>query len=148
MKLTEEILDILVNTGEASLGTIENGRPYVSAVGYVYRPVDNPENCGHLYLLLSDLARHARNLVTSSPVSLLVIEKKSGIPVHELRRMSLQGRAARIRDAALFESLRSDYIKQFPRSEMFFQLPDFRFYQVTIDEVHWIGGFGKAGTFK
>ena len=48
----------------------------------------------------------------------------------------------------LFASLKEEYLKVFPRSDMFFQLPDFRFYEVTAVEIHWIGGFGKAGTFK
>ncbi|HTL47636.1 MAG TPA: pyridoxamine 5'-phosphate oxidase family protein [Verrucomicrobiae bacterium] len=147
MNAPEEALSILCAEHEASLGTVEDGKPYVSAVGYVYRPA--PEGgLGRLYLLLSDLARHSKNLARSSQASLLILEKKEGVPVHETRRMSLQGKVARVADAAFFASLKKEYLQLFPRSEMFFQLPDFRFYEMTPEEIHWIGGFGKAGTFR
>lgn len=147
MKANPEVTGILAQVNEGALGTVEEGKPYVSAAGFVYRPAQG-EELGRVYLLLSDLARHAKNIARFPEISLLVLEKREGIPVHETRRMSLQGRVTRVTEPVLFASLKQEYLKHFPRSEMFFQLPDFRFYELEIREVHWIGGFGKAGTFK
>src|SRR5690349_1584264 len=73
MNAPEEALSILCAEHEASLGTVEDGKPYVSAVGYVYRPASEG-GLGRLYLLLSDLARHSKNLARSSQASLLILE--------------------------------------------------------------------------
>jgi len=146
MKLDAEILEVLCGEREGSLGTVENGKPYVSAVGFVYTPAE--EEAGEIHLLLSGLARHTKNLAVSPWASLLVVETRGGVPVHERRRLSIQGRAVRVDDKPRHETLKTEYLKLFPRAEMFFQLPDFRFYRLGIEEVHWIGGFGRARTIS
>lgn len=134
---------LIRGSSETSLGTLEGNRPFVSATGYVV--VD--ENPWTLALLLSDLSRHTRNIQKSPLVSLLVVENKKGIPIHERMRVTLLGEATVVSDGDTFERLRKSYLQRFPKSQAFFSLPDFRFYQVESCEIHWIGGFGKAKTF-
>lgn len=142
---------LLENVHEAALGTVEDGKPFVSAVGFIFLPnaapgTDWPAG-GAICLLLSDLSRHTRNLKQCPEAGFLVAENKPGIPVHEKKRASFQGRIERVDDKMVCEKLKQEYLKIFPRSEVFFTLPDFYFYELKVSNIHWIGGFGKAATW-
>ena len=142
-----EALKLLESNHEAALATVEAGRPFVSATGYLYEK-DPRGKFGSIYLLLSDLARHTQNLKRDPTLSLLIVEKNEEAPLHERRRATLQGTAKRLEDLKKFEALKTAYLKVFPRAQVFFTLPDFRFYEMKIEEIHWIGGFGKAARFR
>lgn len=146
MEELKAAVSLLESSKEGALATLENTQhPFVSAVGFLYERV---EGLGTFYLLLSDLARHTRNLSRDPKVSLLVVEKNEAAPIHERKRMTVQGRVKRVEDKERFQELSCRYLKIFPRSEMFFALPDFRFYEFQPEEIHWIGGFGKAAIFR
>jgi len=141
---------IIQSAFEASLGTVEDGAPFVSGTGFLFLNDPAAEARilgGRLYLLLSDLAQHTRNLKKNSHASLLIVEKKDDLPIHEKKRLTFQGQVRRIEDPEVFERLKTKYLEIFPRSEIFFGLPDFHFYELEVSRVHWIGGFGKAGTW-
>ncbi len=150
MKADSEVLKILAAVPEASLGTVEgNGQPYVSAVGVLYETSPNPlEETGRIFLFLSALARHTRNLAQNPSVSLLFCAREQESPVHEAPRLTVQGVISLIENPDAEQKLRNAYLGRFPRAEIFLNLPDFRFYEVLIREIHWIGGFGKAKTLR
>jgi putative heme iron utilization protein len=137
------LVTLVVASREASLATLEDKRPYVSATGYV---LSDPEHF-RIAVLLSNLARHTRNIRARPEVSLLIVEEGKTAPVHEKSRVTLLGEAALVKDAARSARLKDAYLDRFPRAQMFFSLPDFQFYEIVPDEIHWIGGFGKAGTW-
>lgn len=137
-------LEILAAESEAALASLEADAPFTSAVGYVYEKSAEEESAGSVYLLLSDLARHTKNIKKNPKVSLLVISREKSAPVHEKERLSLQGKISLVTDNKKSGELRRSYLKVFPRAEIFFGLPDFRFYELNISEIHWIGGFGRA----
>ena len=139
----EEVKNLLRHTSEAALGTLEAGRPFVSGTGFVLEGEEKLE----VALLLSDLSRHTRNIKKNPAVSLLVVEENPQSSIHEKVRATLIGEVKLITDQDRFERLKKTYLKQFPRSDIFFSLPDFRFYELKPSEIHWIGGFGKAGTY-
>lgn len=137
------LLGLINSSSEAALATLEEGFPYASATGYI---VEN-ETRLTVAVLLSRLARHTKNISKNPAVSLLVVESKPQAPVHEKMRATLLGQAIPVQDQAAFEPLKRAYLKKFPRSEIFFTLPDFAFYRIEPEEIHWIAGFGKAQTF-
>ncbi len=139
----ESVRELIRESSEAALGTVEGSQPFVSAVGFVSQQSEDII----LDLLLSDLSRHTRNLQKNPSVSLLVVEEGKTIPVHEKVRATLLGKAELVKNQEKFQQLKKIYLKQFPKSEIFFSLPDFRFYEIKPQEIHWIGGFGKAQTF-
>ena len=145
--MTEDAINLIQSGHEASLGTIEDGRPYVSAVGYVYGHSKSAK-FGSVFILISDLARHSKNIQKNPAVSLLIVESSVNSPIHERRRATVLGSAKRVEDKENFLSLKQKYLEHFPKASLFFTLPDFRFYEIAIDEIHWIGGFGKAETIK
>ncbi len=136
--------EILAAESEAALATLETSAPFTSAVGYIYERPGSEKSPGCVYLLLSDLARHTKNLQKNPKASLLVISREKNVPVHEKERMTLQGAVALVADKEKHAALKSEYLKIFPRAEIFFSLPDFRFYKLSVTEIHWIGGFGRA----
>lgn len=121
---------------------MEERGPFVSAVNYLFKP-ETGEKLGSLYLFLSQLARHSQNIEKDSTVSLLVVETDAGIPLPERKRATVKGKAKIVASEPEKKLLESLYRRQFPFSEIFFSLPDFRFYQIEPQKVHWIAGFGK-----
>lgn len=145
-----ELLSKLIkSSSEAALGTLEEdpsgaaARPYLSATGYV---VEDEEKLS-VAVFLSKLARHTRNIQKNPCVSLLVVEAGTREPIHQRARATLIGKAVRIRDEENPGGLKREYLKRFPKAEIFFSLADFSFYRIEPSEIHWIAGFGKAGTF-
>ncbi|MSR78149.1 MAG: hypothetical protein EXS63_08020 [Candidatus Omnitrophica bacterium] len=147
-----EVLNLIDSANEGSLATIDaSGQPFVSAVGFignVFSPRPQEGEGISLFFLLSDLARHTKHLAQNPKASLLVVEQTAKLPVHEKKRATLSGTVSRVQDQNRFETLKQSYILAFPKSQIFFTLPDFRFYELTASEIYWIGGFGKAATIK
>lgn len=143
-----EAISVLNATNEVSLGTIESTHPFVSTTGFITLPAERAEQLPRIFVLLSDLARHAKNIKMNECVSLLMIENKPELSVHEKKRMTLKSQMKLVEDDKLFMKLKLKYMDVFPRSEIFFTLSDFRFYEAKVDEIHWIGGFGEAATWK
>lgn len=146
----EAVSSLLQSSHDGALATVDEKGAFASAVGFWFSRQESTESKpvpGKVYLLLSDLARHSRNLKRSVRTSLLVIEERSDIPMHEKKRITLNGEVRLVSDKETFDALKKRYLEKYPKSEIFFMLPDFRFYELVIDEVHWIGGFGKAETW-
>lgn len=144
----ELLSELVKSSSEAALGTLEEKSsgaswPYISGTGYVVE--DEARLSAAVFL--SRLARHTRNLQKNPRVSLLIIETGTRAPIHERARATLIGQAELIRDEKVSGNLKKEYLKRFPKAEIFFSLPDFAFYRIEPVEIHWIGGFGKAGTF-
>lgn len=133
---------ILEKAHEGALATLEDGSPFVSAVGFVFEKRE--EKFGGIYMFLSDLARHTKNLKSNAQASLLVVSESPYQAIHEKKRLTLSGEVKRLEDLKAAQRLQEKYLRVFPRSKIFFELPDFRFYEFVPKEIHWIGGFGKA----
>ena len=99
-------LALLEQSCEAALATLEEGKPFVSGVGFAYEKANQEKGFGRIYLLLSDLARHTRNIRVCPDVSLLVVEKNMDQSLHERKRLTVLGKVAPIKDTQRFESLK------------------------------------------
>jgi hypothetical protein len=143
----ERTIALLSRESEASLGTLDGKSPFVSGTIY-YFEAGTGDDLGKIYLLLSDLARHTRNLEKEKRVSLLVSETKPGISLLEGERVTVLGEAERVVDDHEVNRLREKFRGRFSLAEILLSLPDFRFYRIRPLEIHWIGGFGRAQSFK
>lgn len=141
----KEAVTFLRQSSEGALATLETSRPYVSAVGFFYEE-DPKGKFGKVILLLSDLAQHTKNINVSPQVSLLVVEKGSA-PIHERRRFTIEGQIE-LAFKDKFSGYKNNYLKAFPKSGIFFTLADFRFWEISVEKVHWYGGFGKAQSWE
>lgn len=142
MQESSAALDLVKNGREAVLATLESEAPFTSAISYFWMP---EVAYGKMILLMSHLARHTKNILQNSKVSLLVLESGSQY-IYERKRVSVQGEIKKVSSGQ--DIYKKKYLEIFPESEMLFQLPDFNFYEVLIQELYYVGGFGKIQSFR
>lgn len=118
----------------ASLDTEITGSPYASLVLMSCTMDASP------LLLLSDLARHSRNIVADTRVSLLI--GKLGLDALSQTRATLIGRIERSDDAAEKERFLRHHGGA--RSQMTFR--DFNLQRMEVESIHFIAGFGRIET--
>ena len=145
-KVLESARELIARENEASLGTIEGEIPYVSVTSYLFEPGEG-ERLGSIYLLLSDLARHTKNLKKNKTVSLLIVESKPEVSIQQRARVTVVGEIAGV-SVEGEKRLREKFRRALPWSEMWLSLPDFHFYRLRPSEVSWIGGFAQAQSIK
>jgi heme iron utilization protein len=124
------------STGHATLATSLDGWPYASLVAAACAPDATP------ILLLSDLARHTKNLAADPRVSLLFAEPGAPSDPLAAARLSLLGRAARCDDPALA----ARFAARHPGSGDYAAFADFRLYRVVIERGHLVAGFGRISS--
>ena len=90
-------------------------------------------------LLLSDLAEHSKAIKADPRVSLLFDGTGGLAQPLTGPRATLLGRAAITDD----ERLKQRFLARHPDAEMYAGFRDFRFYRVTLERAHLVGGFGK-----
>lgn len=117
----------------AALATLDaDSAPYASLVQVANLPDATP------ILLLSNLARHTRNLAADSRASLLLEERREGSEL-EGGRISLKGRVVR-EDG---EAARRRYLLRHPDAAGFAGFADFAFYRFELEGAHLVAGFGR-----
>lgn len=123
----------------AALATLSpsHGGPMVSRVN-VATTMD-----GSLFFLISGLSAHFKALVADNRASLLVGEPGKGDPMAH-PRMTLNGQAHRVGDAALRDRLQERYLARHPKAKLYVDLPDFAFWQFEASEIAYNGGFARA----
>tara|TARA_B100001741_G_C16501594_1_gene575031 strand:+ start:598 stop:1329 length:732 start_codon:yes stop_codon:yes gene_type:complete len=123
----------------AILSTISNkhrGYPFGSFVTYVSgwdRTV---------FLYLSDLADHTKNLKRDQKSCITILKKNEDGDVQNSARLTLIG-DLEIVPENIQERCQNRFQNIFPESKAYAQMHDFNFYQITINQARWIGGFGK-----
>ncbi|MEP9377550.1 DUF2470 domain-containing protein [Aquabacter sp. CN5-332] len=119
-----------------SLATLEEGgAPYASLVAVA------PDEAGAPIFLLSDLARHTRNLKRDPRVSLLLVDDARGDPMNA-PRASLIGRAAGISE----QDARRRFLERHGDAALYADFADFGFYRLSMEEAHLVQGFGRIST--
>ena len=120
----------------AALATLDpaSGAPLTTLVG-VASDFD-----GAPLFLMSTLARHTRHLAADSRASVLLTEESvRGDPLNH-PRLTLNGSVGRIGAPGP----RTRYLQRNPKAKLYVDFTDFAFFRLTIDNVHFNGGFGRA----
>ena len=126
---------------QAALGTIdENGCPMVTKVIPMF-------HSDKIYLLLSDLSEHTKNLAKNNNSSIYFAGKE----IHKIRsnnpRLTLQGTLKRMvlsKEDPKFQKLLKHYNKIEPGAKMWAMFVDFNFYIFYKKRQLFVEGFGKA----
>jgi putative heme iron utilization protein len=114
------------------------GYPYGSVTPYALSARGTP------LLLLSGLAAHTKNLLADARACLFVGDQTAAPDPQAGARISLLGRAARVATgSAEAADGRARYVARFPKAEAYFQLGDFALWELTVEEVRLIAGFGE-----
>jgi putative heme iron utilization protein len=114
------------------------GYPYGSLTPYA------PSRRGAPLLLISTLAAHTKNLLADPRACLFVAESAAADDPQAGGRVSLLGRAARVADDDEADA-RARYLARVPQAAGYFQTHDFQLWELAVDEIRLIAGFGKIG---
>lgn len=125
----------------AALGTLHGDAPSVSHVVFAAAP-----DFSAVYLHLSRLAAHTRDLLADPRCSLLIAEtERPGQHPLTLARVSLQGTASVMTpDAAEYLPAKTLYTEKLPFTEFNFTLGDFGLFRFTPAGGRYVGGFARA----
>jgi putative heme iron utilization protein len=142
----EQIARMLRQHRWAALATVDGeGLPAASMVAYA---VDLER--GVLYLHLSGLAAHTRELLQHPRAALVIGECDHGEgDPQQLARLSLRGEVCVVtRDEANYESVKGCYLQRLPDAEQLFTFGDFQLFRFTITGARFVGGFGQAHSYR
>jgi putative heme iron utilization protein len=125
---------------KASLATLDpgTGYPYASLI------IVATDASGAPILLISNLARHTRNLVNDNRTSILIDGTDAmGDPLQGAR-VTLFGLAEKTDDLAV----KRRFLARHPEAEFYVNFQDFSFWRLKVEGAHYIGGFGRIVDLK
>lgn len=91
-------------------------------------------------ILISNIAEHTKNIIANPKVSLLVFAGAEDLQANA--RLTLLGEAVKINKDE-DTNLRARYLRYLPQASSYFDMHDFAFYRIAIQQARYIGGFGK-----
>ena len=141
----QTLSDLLRTQQVAALGTLHQGRPYVSMVPFALRPGGTD-----FIVHVSQLAAHTKDMLANPQVSLLVVAPPApGVMAQELARITVQGEAVQVvRDTPDHAAARTAYLARFPQSEPMFGFSDFSLFAIVPSSIRFVGGFAQATTIS
>lgn len=134
-----DALRMVRRRGDGVLCTISRkvaGWPFGSAAPYALDARGEP------LLLISALAEHTRNIKADDRVSLFVQEQPAGGDVQAHGRVTLMGRAHRVHEAEAEDGW-ARYLARVPSAATYGGAHDFSLYGISLEQVRYIGGFGR-----
>lgn len=94
---------------------------------------------GQVVFYVSDIAQHARNLSVDNRLSITVFDAAERGDQNTQGRLTLTGNARFLVDQSLGEL----YFQRFPDALSYRNAHDFKFWQMDVEHIRYIGGFGK-----
>lgn len=129
----------------AALATLgAESRPEASMVAYV---LDEAE--GEIYLHLSTLAGHTRNLAEQPRASLVISQNDDGTgDPQQLPRATLAGYVTVLeREMKGYKNAKQQYLERLPEAAPLFDFGDFRLFCFHIEKIRFVGGFARAHSY-
>lgn len=124
----------LARTGALATLDFETGSPIATLVGVASDWDGSP------LFLMSELARHTRNLANEARASLLLTtEGGRGDPLNQ-PRLTVSGPIVVHTDP----SSRARYLRRNPKAKLYAPFADFSVRRMRIEAIHFNGGFGRA----
>lgn len=97
---------------------------------------------GSLYIYISDIAQHAKNIREDARVSMTVYHQAERGDQNEEGRVTFVGDAVELSEQEQEVQLKR-YTALFPEAESYKQAHDFNLWRIDVKRVRYIGGFGK-----
>ena len=135
----KEAVSLLRNASEGVLSTISvrnEGYPFGSFVTFV-SDLDRS-----ILIYASNIAQHTINLKENSKSCLTLFKIDDDFDKQNSSRMTLIGDLKTLPNEET-ESVKKRFEKFLPESKKYAAMHDFNFYRLHINQVRWIGGFGK-----
>ena len=138
-KYENDAVNLLRNSEEGILSTVSklhNGYPFGSFVTFI---TDRARN---IFFYISDLAQHTKNINHNSKACITLSRTTTKKDKQNSERLTLIGDIEEVENE-LIDYCRQRFFKHFPQSKAYEKFHDFKFYKMSINQVRWIGGFGK-----
>src|SRR5215216_1976669 len=119
-----------------SLSKRNAGWPFGSIAPYAITSAGEP------VILISEIAEHTRNVRADCRVSLLIQDSAARSDPQAGARVTLMGYAVPVSRLYL-DDARRRYLGLFPNSASYFEAHDFSLFQIKVEQVRFIGGFGE-----
>ena len=95
-----------------------------------------------VYFYLSDIAQHTINFKANPKACLTISKEAETGDVQESQRLTLMGDIKSVKQSDL-SYCQTKFHSIFPESKKYIKFHSFNFYQLEINCIRWIGGFGK-----
>lgn len=102
---------------------------------------------GRPTFLISELAEHTKNL-RGDPRASLMISQSDGTNPLALGRLTTLGQAKVLAPGPALEQAKAAYLKAHPDARYYCDYTDFNFWQLNVQKVRYIGGFGRMSWFS
>jgi heme iron utilization protein len=135
--------DLVHRQPVAALGTLHEGRPFVSMVPFAVLPDGSA-----MVIHVSHLATHTKDMLDNPAVSLMVVAPLTPeLTPQELPRVTIQGQAVPC-DATgpKYAAAKSVYVERFLQSAGMFDFADFQLFLIEPTSARYVGGFARAAT--
>lgn len=136
MSAAAEARQFLSATHSGVLSTISarlEGYPFGSIAPFVLDHDGNP------LILISTIAEHTKNIQADARVSLIAFDPGAS-DMQAGARLTVIGKAIPMDKD---EALRARYLRYLPQAEGYFDMHDFLFHRIEVEQARFIGGFGK-----
>ncbi len=136
----QSLANLIRSQRVAALGTSRAGAPLVSMVLYAAA-----RDFTALYIHVSALAQHTRNLFDHRRAGVMIAQPDSGKgDPQTLARVSISAEASVIAsDSPRYAEVRSHYVDRFPFAARNFQLGDFHLFEIRPGQARFVAGFGQ-----
>ena len=114
------------------------GHPYASLVTVAWDIDASP------IFLFSALSDHTRNLARDSRAALLIEEASRRANPQTGPRVTLIGRIAHVAGSEDESRARRRFLARHPEAARYAGFGDFRFFRMTVESAHYVGGFARA----
>lgn len=135
-QVTDTVNDILKNYQQAAMGTFAGDYPEVTKV----TPIVQDDT---IYLLLSDLSTHTRNIQLNNKITLYFAMPHVKRTEMNNKRVTLYGTLEAL-DTDSKLSMLTEFDQRDPGASMYGTFSDFRLYRFTEVDRLYIEGFGQA----
>jgi putative heme iron utilization protein len=138
-KQSEEVRALIRSERNAVLSTLSKriaGCPFGSIAPFAVTSAGEP------IILISEIAEHTRNLRADARTSLLIQDSAAMADPQAGARVTLMGYAMPVPQVYV-DDARRRYLGLFPNSAGYFEAHDFSLFQIKVEQVRYIGGFGE-----
>lgn len=140
--LAEKAKTLTVQGGHSTLSTMSRkhpGFPFGSLMPYGLTADGEPT------FLISSMAMHTRNVLGDPRATLLITQATDSSNSLGAGRISLMGNVLPVDDELGRQQIATNYLQRNPAAKNWMHYGDFRFFQLQLIDVYFVGGFGVMG---
>ena len=132
---------LLTDVRVLSLAVVVDGAPEAALL-----PFAVSEDLAAVYVQASGLARHARGLISGTPVGLLFHQPvTSEMDPMQVPRLSVRATVTILdRETPAFAAARDRFVERLPAAAMTLELDDFNLYELRLGRGRYVEGFARA----